>query len=92
MEHRILDEKEKELMEQALVRRLQQTEEERAAMRADFEQRFPVLAAYIKQSETLHERMKIEVLQALGTANGGPTQDEFIWYCVDRACNSEQTE
>lgn len=84
MENRFTDD-EKGLLEQAFHLRESQTEEERATMRAEFEVSWPALVAYIKQSEARGEKMRGDVLFALGEGQGGPSIEKVVWYMLDRA-------
>jgi streptomycin 6-kinase len=61
---------EKGLLEQAFQLRESQTEEHRAIMRAEFEMNWPALVAYVKQSEARGEKMRGDVLFALGEGQG----------------------
>jgi hypothetical protein len=76
---------EKALLEQAFQVRESQTEEQRATMRAEFEVKWPALVAYIKQTEARGEKMRGDVLYALGESQGGPTIEKIAWYMLDRA-------
>ncbi len=62
-----------------------QREEERATMRAEFEAHWPELVAYIKQTEGRGEKMRGDVLFALGEGQGGPSVEKIVWYMLDRA-------
>ena len=84
METRFADD-EKGLLEQAFQLRESQTEEQRAIMRAEFEAHWPALVAYVKQSEARGEKMRGDVLLALGEGQGGPSVEKFVWYMLDRA-------
>jgi hypothetical protein len=84
MENRFTDD-EKGLLEQAFQLRESQTDEERATMRAEFEVNWPALVAYIKQHEARGERMRGDVLFALGEGQGGPSIEKIVWYMLDRA-------
>ena len=76
---------EKALLEQAFQLRESQTEEQRAAMRTEFDVNWPALAAYIKQSEARGEKMRGDVLFALGEGQGCPSVEKIAWYILDRA-------
>jgi hypothetical protein len=84
MEARFTDD-EKGLLEHAFQLRESQTEEQRAIMRAEFEVSCPALVAYIKQSEARAEKMRGDVLFALGEGQGGPPIEKIVWYMLDRA-------
>ena len=84
METRFTDD-EKGLLEQAFQVRESQTEEQRAIMRAEFELNWPALVAYVKQSEARGEKMRGDVLFALGEGQGGPSIEKIVWYMLDRA-------
>ena len=84
MESRFSDD-EKGLLEHAFQLRESQTEEQRAIMRAEFEANWPALVAYIKQSEARGEKMRGDVLFALGEGQGGPSMAKIAWYILDRA-------
>jgi hypothetical protein len=70
METRFTDD-EKGLLKQAFQLHESQTEEQRAIMRAEFEVKWPALVAYFKQSEARGEKMRGNVLFALGECQGG---------------------
>jgi hypothetical protein len=76
---------ERALLELAFQVRESQTEEQRATVRADFEVKWPALAAYIKQTEARGSKMRGDVLFALGEDRGGPPLEEIVWYILDRA-------
>jgi len=76
---------EKGLLEQAFQLRENQTGEQRAIMRAEFELDWPALVAYIKQSAACGEEMRGDVLFELGEAQGGPSIEKVVWYMLDRA-------
>ena len=76
---------EKELLEHAFQLRENQTEEQRAIMRAEFEVKWRGLVAYVKQSEARGEEMRGDVLFALGEGQGGPSIEKIVWYMLDRA-------
>ena len=76
---------EKALLEHAFHLRESQTEEQRAIMRNDFEVNWPALVAYIKQTEARGEKMRGDVLFALGEGQGGPSIEKIVWYMLDRA-------
>ena len=76
---------EKGLLEQAFQLRESQTEEQRAILRAEFEANWPALVAYIKQSEARGEKMRGDLLFALGEGQGGPSIEKIVWYMLDRA-------
>jgi hypothetical protein len=76
---------EKVLLERAYQVRERQTDEERAKTRAEFEENWPALVAYIKDSEAKGKTMKGAVLCALGEAPGGPSIEKIVWYLLDRA-------
>ena len=76
---------ERVLLEHAFQVRESQTEEERAKRRAEFEENWPALVAYIKDSESKGQKMKGDVLFALGEAQGGPPIEKIVWYLLDRA-------
>ena len=84
MDPRFTDD-EKGLLEHAFQLRESQTEEQRAHMRAEFELKWPELVAYIKQSEARGEKMRGDVLLALGEGQGGPSIEKTVWYMLDRA-------
>ena len=84
MANRFTDD-EKGLMEQAFQVRESQTEEQRAIMRAEFEVNWPALVAYIQRSEALGEKMRGDVLFALGEGQDGPSIEKIAWYILDRA-------
>ena len=84
MENRFTDD-EKGLLEQAFQLRESQTEAQRATMRAEFEVNWPALVAYIKQSEARGEKMRGDVLFALGEGPDGPSIEKIVWYMLDRA-------
>ena len=76
---------EEALLEQAFQLRESQTEDQRAAMRLNFEVNWPALVAYIKQKEARAENLRGDVLFALGEAQGGPSIEKLVWYILDRA-------
>ena len=76
---------EKGLLEQAFQLRESQTEEHRAIMSGEFEVNWPALVAYVKQSEARGEKMRGDVLFALGEGQGGPSIEKIVWYVLDRA-------
>ena len=76
---------ERGMLEHAFQLRESQTEEQRAIMRAEFEENWPALVAYIKQSEARGENMRGDVLFALGEGPGGPSIEKIVWYMLDRA-------
>ena len=76
---------ERALLEHAFLLREGQTEEQRAAMRAEFELKWPALVAYIKQAEARGENMSGDVLFALGECQEGPSLQMIVWYMLDRA-------
>ena len=84
MENRFTDD-EKGLLEQAFQLRERQTGEVSATMRAEFEVNWPALVAYIKQHEARGEKMRGDVLFALGEGQGGPSIEKIVWYILDRA-------
>jgi hypothetical protein len=84
MENRFTDD-ERGLLEHAFQLRESQTEEQRAIMRSEFAANWPALAAYVKQSEARGEKMKGDVLFALGEGQGGPSIEKIVWYILDRA-------
>ena len=84
METRFSDD-EKGLLEHAFQLRESQTEEQRASMRAEFEVNWPALVAYVKQSEARGQKMRGDVLFALGEGQGGPSIEKIVWYLLDRA-------
>ena len=84
MENRFTD-AEKELLEQAFQIRESQTEEQRAIMRAEFEVNWPALVAYVKKSEARGQKMRGDVLFALGECHDGPSIEKIVWYMLDRA-------
>ena len=84
METRFSDD-EKGLLEHAFQLRESQTEEQRAIMRVEFEANWPSLVAYIKHSEARGEKMRGDVLFALGEGQGGPSIEKIVWYMLDRA-------
>ena len=84
MEPRFTDD-EKGLLEHAFQLRESQTEEQRAIMRAEFEANWPALVAYIMHSEARGEKMRGDVLFALGEGQGGPCVEKIVWYMLDRA-------
>ncbi len=62
-----------------------QTEEQRATLRASFESRFPGLVEYIQETEESREEMTVEMLAGFSVGGPqGPTRDEFTWYMADR--------
>ena len=79
---------EKVLLEHAFQVRESQTEEERAKMRAEFEENWPAVVAYIKDSQAKGNKMKGDVLFTLGEAQGGPSIEKLVWYLLDRAVRS----
>ena len=84
MDGRFTDD-EKALLKQAFQLRESQTDEQRAAMRIEFETNWPALVAYITQSEARGKKMRGDVLFALGEGQGGPSIEKIIWYMLDRA-------
>jgi hypothetical protein len=76
---------EKVLLEHAFQVRENQTDEERAKMRAEFEENWPAVVAYIKDSQARGKKMKGDVLFTLGEAQGGPSIEKIVWYLLDRA-------
>ena len=84
MESRFADD-EKGLLEPTFQLHENQTEEQRAIMRAEFEMNWPALVAYIKQSEARGEKMRGDVLFALGEGQDGPSIERIVWYMLDRA-------
>ena len=84
METRFTDD-EKGLLEQAFQLRESQTEEERAAMRVEFEVQCPALVAYIKQSEARGQNIRGDVLFALGEGEDGLSIEKIVWYVLNRA-------
>ena len=76
---------ERGLLEHAFQLRESQTEEQRAIMRTEFELNWPALVAYVKQSEARGEKMRGDVLFALGEGEGGPSIEKIVWYMLDRA-------
>jgi len=76
---------ERGLLEHAFQLRESQTEEQRAIMRTEFELNWPALGAYVKQSEARGEKMRGDVLFALGEGEGGPSIEKIVWYMLDRA-------
>ena len=84
METSFIDD-ENALLEQAFQVRESQNDEQRAAMRGEFEVNWPALAAYIKQTEARGRTMRGDVLFALGEGQGAPSIEKVVWYMLDRA-------
>jgi hypothetical protein len=84
---RFWDEEEDRVIQEVVALHIHQTEEERAAMRAEFESRWPELAAYIKHTLAREgERLDSNVMEALASSGRPPipTRQQFIWYVLDR--------
>jgi hypothetical protein len=54
-------------------------------MRVEFEANWPSLVAYIKPSEARGEKMRGDVLFALGEGQGGPSIEKIACYMLDHA-------
>lgn len=54
-------------------------------MRVEFESEWPTLVAYIKQNEARGEKMRGDVLFALGEGQDAPSIEKIVWYILDPA-------